>query len=89
LDQIDWGKKYEKLNTYFKQIGFHHRLIYPYIHEENDTIEYLHRHIIEIDITFLGQCHTPLKYKGYAFETLVHLINRMSTSILNGKSLFE
>jgi hypothetical protein len=43
---MDWGGEYKKLRIYFKTISIQHRLIYPYNHEQNDTVECLHRHII-------------------------------------------
>jgi hypothetical protein len=35
------GDGYQKLNTYFKTIGIHHRLIYPHTHEQNGMVECL------------------------------------------------
>ena len=31
--QTDWGGEYCKLNSFFKTIGIHHRLICPHTHE--------------------------------------------------------
>lgn len=52
-------------------------------------VERRHRHIVETGLTLLGQCHAPLKYWSYAFESSVYLINRMPTPVLNYKSPFE
>jgi histone deacetylase 1/2 len=60
--QTDWGGEYRKLNTYFKKIGIHHRVICPHTHEQNSMVERRHRHIVETGLTLLGQCHAPLKY---------------------------
>ena len=87
--QTDWGGEYRKLNTYFKTIGIHHRVICPHTHEQNDMVERSHRHIVETGLTLLGQCHAPLKYWSYAFESSVYLINRMPTPVLNNKTPFE
>jgi histone deacetylase 1/2 len=87
--QKDWGGEYRKLNTYFKTIGIHHRVICPHTHEQNGMVERRHRHIVETGLTLLGQCHAPLKYWSYAFESSVYLINRMPTPVLNYKSPFE
>jgi len=87
--QTDWGGEYRKLNTYFKTIGIHHRLICPHTHEQNGTVERRHRHIVETGLTLLGQCKAPLKFWSYAFETAVYLINRMPTVVLNGSTPFE
>ena len=60
--QTDWGGEYQKLNTYFKMISIHHRVICPHTHEQNGMVERRHRYIIETGITLLGKCHAPLKY---------------------------
>ena len=39
--------------------------------------------------TLLGQCKAPLKFWSYAFETVVYLINRMPTVVLNGCTPFD
>jgi len=60
--QTNWGGEYRKLNTYFKTIGIHHHVICPHTHEQSGMVERHHRHIVETGLTFLGQCHAPLKY---------------------------
>ena len=52
-------------------------------------VERRHKHIVETGLTLLGQCHAPLKYWSYAFESFVYLINRTPTPVLNYKSPFE
>jgi len=58
-------------------------------HEQNGMVERRHRYIVEIGLTFLGQCKAPLKYWSYVFESSVYLINHMPTHVLNHKSPFE
>jgi len=87
--QTDWGGEYRKLNSFFKTIGIHHRIICPHMHERNDTVERRHRHIIETGLTLLGHCKEPLKFWNYAFETSVNLINHMPTLVLFNKSPFK
>jgi histone deacetylase 1/2 len=52
-------------------------------------VERHHRHIIETGVTLFSQCKAPLKYWSYAFESLMYLINRMPTHVLNHKTPFE
>jgi histone deacetylase 1/2 len=40
--------------NFFQTIGIHHRLICPHTHEQNDTVERRHRHIVETGLTLLG-----------------------------------
>ena len=79
--QTEWGGEYRKLNTYFKMIGIHHRMICPHIHEQNEMVKCRHRHIVETGLTLLGQCHAPLKYWSYTFKSYVYLINGMPTPV--------
>jgi Tfp pilus assembly protein PilO len=60
--QIDLVGQYRKLSTFFHTIGIHHRLICPYTHEQNGTIEHCHMHIVETSLTLLRQCKTPLRF---------------------------
>jgi histone deacetylase 1/2 len=87
--QTDWDDEYHKLNSFFKTISIHHRLICPHTHEQKGIVERRHRHIVETSLTLLGQCKAPLKFWNYAFKTSVYLINRLPTSILSNKSPFE
>jgi hypothetical protein len=72
--QIDWGGEYHKLNSF--------KLICPYTHEQNDTIERHHRHIVKTVITLLRQCSAPLRFWNYVFESSVYLINHNHTLVL-------
>jgi len=87
--QTDWGGEYCKSNKVFHTIGIHYRLICPHTHEQNDTVERRHRHIVETGLTRLGQCSAPLRFWNYAFESSIYLINRMPTLVLQNKSPFE
>ena len=48
-----------------------------------------HRHIVETGLTILSQAHLSPSYWSYAFQTVVYLINRMPSSILQNQSPFE
>ena len=87
--QTDWGSEYRKLNSFFKTVGIHHRIIFPHTYERNGTVELCHRHIVETGLTLLGHYKASLKFWNYAFETSVYLINCMPTSVLQNKSPFE
>jgi histone deacetylase 1/2 len=49
--QTNWGGEYCKLNKFFQTISIHHRLICPHTHEQSDTVECRHRHIVETSLT--------------------------------------
>ena len=74
---------------HFKMIGIHHRVICLHTYEQNCMVERRHRYIVEIRLTFLGQCNAPLKYWSYAFKSSIYLINHMPPPVLNHNTPFE
>jgi len=44
---------------------------------------------VETSLTLLGQCKSLLRFWNYAFETLVYIINRMPTLVLDNRSPFD
>jgi len=75
--------------SFYQTIGIHHRLIFPYTHEQNSKVERRHRHIVETELILLGECKAPLWFWNYGFETSVYLINRMPTLVLANRSSFD
>jgi hypothetical protein len=66
-----------------------HRLICPYIHEQNNIVERRHRYIVKTSLTLLKRCKALLWFWNYVFESSMHFFNRMHTLVLKNKSLFE
>jgi len=87
--QIDWGGENRKLSTFFQTVGIHHRLICPHTYEQNGIIERRHSHIVETELTLLGQCKAPFRFWNYSFETFIYLINHMPTLVLSHRSSFD
>ncbi|KAG8497255.1 hypothetical protein CXB51_008492 [Gossypium anomalum] len=71
------------------QLGIHHHLSCPHASEQNSLVEHKHRHIIDIGMTLLAQAKVPMHLWVHAFTSAVHLINRLSTSVLDGKCPYE
>lgn len=44
---------------------------------------------METGLTLLAQANLPMAYWGYAFCSVVHLINGLPTSVLKGKTLYQ
>jgi hypothetical protein len=53
--QSDWGGEYERLNSFFTQIGIMHHVSCPHTHQQNGDAERKHRHIIEVDLSHIGE----------------------------------
>jgi histone deacetylase 1/2 len=72
--QTDWGGEYEKLNTFFQQVGISHHVSCPHAHQQNGPAERKHRHILEVGLALLANASMPLKYWDEAFLTATFLI---------------
>ena len=87
--QTDWGGEYEKLHTFFNQLGISHRVSYPHTHQQNGRAERKHRHIVEVGLSLLAQASMPLKFWDQAFLTATYLINILPTKVLENKTPVE
>ncbi|KAG8500677.1 hypothetical protein CXB51_002847 [Gossypium anomalum] len=82
------SQKSQALECFANQ-GIIHRVSCPHTSEQNGVAERKHRHIVETGLTLLAQANLPMDYWGYAFCSAVHLINRLPTSVLDGKTPFQ
>ncbi|KAC9592594.1 hypothetical protein E3N88_45594 [Mikania micrantha] len=85
----DNGGEYIGLIPYLQQHGISHFTTPPHTPEQNGVAERRHRHIVETGLSLLHHAHLPLAFWSHAFQTAVHLINRLPTKILDFKSPFE
>ena len=61
----------------------------PHTPEQNGIVERRHRHSVETCLSLLHHAKLPLTFRSHAFQTAVHLINRLPTSILDFKSRYQ
>ncbi|KAG8475464.1 hypothetical protein CXB51_032333 [Gossypium anomalum] len=69
--------------------GIIHRVSCPHTSKQNGVAERKHRHVVETGLTVLAQANLPIDYWGYVFCSAMHLINRLPTSVLDGKTPFQ
>jgi len=81
--QSDWGGEYEKLNSFFQQIGIVHRVSFPHAHQQNGSAERKHRHIVETGLALLASASMPLKFWDEAFLAATYLINLLPSKVIN------
>jgi hypothetical protein len=81
--QSDWGREYEKLNSFFWSIGISHQVSCLHTQHQNGVAERKHRHIIEMGLVLLAHASMPLKYWDEAFLTTVYLINHTPSKLLS------
>jgi histone deacetylase 1/2 len=58
--QSDWNGEYEKLNSFFCNVGNSHFVSCPHTHQQNGATEHKHRHIVEMDLALLANASMPL-----------------------------
>jgi histone deacetylase 1/2 len=81
--QSDWGGEYEKLNSFFKQIGIYHHISCPHAHQQNGSVERKHCHIVEVGLALLANASMPLKFWDEAFLIATYLINMLPSRVIN------
>jgi histone deacetylase 1/2 len=75
--------EYEKLNSFFQKRGISHQVSCPHAHQQNDSAERKHRHIVEVGLALLASASMPLKFWGEAFLTATYLINLLPSKVIN------
>jgi hypothetical protein len=60
--QSDWGGEYERLNSFFCNIGITHQVSCPQTHQQNGDAKHKNHHIVEMGLTLLVHASMPLKY---------------------------
>lgn len=76
----------QKSQQTFLTNGIHHRILCPYIPQQNGRAERKHRHITETNLAFLFIAHTPASFWVDAFTSAIYIINRLPAKIIDHKS---
>jgi histone deacetylase 1/2 len=87
--QSDWGGEYEKLNSFFQNIGIEHHVSCPHTHQQNGSAERKHRHIVEVGLALLAHASMPLKFWDEAFLTATYLINMLPSKVIDDDTPLE
>lgn len=87
--QSDWGGEYEKLNSFFQNLGISHHVSYAHAHQQNGSAERKYRHIVEVGLALLAGASMPLKFWDEAFLTAVHIINMLPSRVINNETPME
>lgn len=57
--QSDWGGEFRPLHNIFKKIRISYRITCPYSHQQNESVERRHKHIVETGIPLLAHSSMP------------------------------
>src|SRR4051812_11335930 len=87
--QSDRGGEYEKLNSFFQELGISHHVSCPHAHQQNGSAERKHRHIVEVGLSLLAAASMPLKFWDEAYLTAVRLINILPSRVIKNEAPTE
>ncbi|XP_061354958.1 uncharacterized protein LOC133299505 [Gastrolobium bilobum] len=84
----DNGMDFLMPDFYDKMGIIHHRTCVE-SPQQNDVVERKHQHILNVAMSLLFQAKISLKYWSFCILHVVHLINRVTTTVLNNRTPYE
>ncbi|GJU71538.1 putative RNA-directed DNA polymerase [Tanacetum coccineum] len=79
----------KKMFDMFSELGIFHQTSCSHTPQQNGIAERKHRHLINVTRSLMFQGGIPLRFWSDCVLTVVYLINRLPSSVLNGKSPYE
>ena len=87
--QINNAKEFLLLTKLLNTYDIIHRLTCPHTHQQNDSVERKHCHIVDTGLALLVAASLPLRFQGDAFSSVVFTINILPTPVLHNLSQYE
>ena len=89
--RTDNGTEYtsEIFNNFCEEVSIEHQLTVPYTPQQNGVVEKKNRTLMEMTRYLLHEKGLPKKFRVEAANTVVFLLNRLSTKALQKNTPFE
>lgn len=87
--QFDWVGEFKPFTKFLTDSRITHRVICPHTHHKDIVFERKHSLIVDMGLTFLSQTTLPRAYWDYAFSTTVYIINKLPSSSIDLKVLYN
>ncbi|CAM8883274.1 unnamed protein product [Rhodiola kirilowii] len=78
-----------RLSTFLLSKGCIHQSTCPYTPQQNGVAERKHRHLLEMARALMFESGLPREFWGDSILTATHIINRLPSTVIQGKSPWE
>lgn len=87
----DNGKEFlcNALTEFLKSVGCIHQRSCPYTPQQNGVVERKHHHLLNVARAIMLQAHMPKSFWGDSILVATHIINKLPSAVLQGKSPWE
>lgn len=79
----------DQMDNFLSSIGCVHQSSCPYTPQQNGVVERKHRHLLDVARALMMRANLPKLFWGDGILTATHIINRLPSKVLKGKTPWE